>query len=43
MKQRKKKMEKQAVFEAPKAMYMFIIYNTVLLVLGISKEDFTVL
>ena len=35
------KIEKQAVFEAPKIMKMFVyVYNTALLVLGISKEDF---
>ena len=34
-------MEKQAVFKAPKTMKMFVyVYNTVLLVLGITKEDF---
>ena len=35
-----KKMEKQAVFEAPKNMKTFVfVYNIALLVLAISKED----
>ena len=35
----KNKMEKQAVFKHQKTMKMFVyVYNTVLLVLGISKE-----
>ena len=39
----RKKMEKWVVFEAPKTMKTFVyVYNTRLLVLGISKEDFTV-
>ena len=39
----RKKMEKRAVFEALKTMKAFVYaYNTKLLVLGISKEDFKV-
>ena len=41
---RKKKMEGElGIFEAPKTMKTLVhVYNTILLVLGISKEDFKV-